>query len=120
MLSGVYLKLTKVHYHVKLLSNRILQIYLWTLSGRVNCIKNKFYVDEAYHLIFVKPYYALARVLNNVVDKKGIDGIVNGVGRGINYSSRQLRLLQSGQVGSYLLLMVIGLLILFIIQMFTK
>jgi len=29
-------------------------------------------------------------------------------------------LLQSGRVGSYLLLMVIGLLILFIIQLFTK
>ncbi len=89
-------------------------------NGFVKAIKNKFYVDEAYDFIFVKPYRYLAGVLNNVVDKKGIDGIVNGVGRSINYGSRQLRLLQSGQVGSYLLLMVIGMLILFIIQLFTK
>jgi NADH-quinone oxidoreductase subunit L len=89
-------------------------------KGFVKVIKNKFYVDEAYYKLIVKPYRSLGAFLNNIFDKKGIDGIVNGVGRGVNYSSRQLRLLQSGQVGSYLLLMVIGLLILFIIQMFSK
>ncbi len=88
--------------------------------GFAKAIVNKFYVDEVYDFLFVKPYYALSKLLNNVVDKKGIDGIVNGVGKSINYGSRQLRLLQSGQVGSYLLLMVIGMLILFIIQLFTK
>ncbi len=89
-------------------------------NGFVKAIKNKFYIDEAYDMLFVKPYRSLGAFLNNVFDKKGIDGIVNGVGRSVNYGSRQLRLLQSGQVGSYLLLMVIGLLILFIIQLFTK
>jgi NADH-quinone oxidoreductase subunit L len=83
-------------------------------------IKNKFYIDEAYDLLVVRPYRTLSGFLNNVFDKKGVDGIVNGVGRGVHYGSRQLRMLQSGQVGSYLLLMVIGLLILFIIQLFTK
>jgi NADH-quinone oxidoreductase subunit L len=86
----------------------------------VKVIRNKFYIDEAYDALFVKPYHSLGTFLNNVFDKKGIDGIVNGVGRSVNYGSRQLRLLQSGQVGSYLLLMVVGLLILFIIQLFTK
>ncbi|MEO8854381.1 MAG: NADH-quinone oxidoreductase subunit L [Ginsengibacter sp.] len=83
-------------------------------------IKNKFYVDELYNALLVRPYRSLGAFLNNVFDRKGIDGIVNGVGKSVNYGSRQLRLLQSGQVGSYLLLMVIGLLILFIIQLFTK
>ena len=58
--------------------------------------------------------------MHDVFDKKGVDGIVNGIGRGVNYGSRQMRLLQSGQVGSYLLLMVIGMLVLFIIQMFSN
>lgn len=89
-------------------------------NGLVKAIKNKFYVDEIYDAVFVRPYRSLSAFLNNVFDKRGIDGIVNGVGKTVNYGSRQLRLLQSGQVGSYLLLMVIGLLILFIIQLFTK
>jgi NADH-quinone oxidoreductase subunit L len=83
-------------------------------------VENKFYVDELYDFLFVKPYRTLGHFLNNIVDKKGIDGIVNGVGRTVNYGSRQLRLLQSGQVGSYLLLMVVGMLLLFIIQFFSK
>lgn len=90
------------------------------VSGLTRVIKNKFYVDEIYDFIFVKPYRSLAGFLDNIIDKKGIDGVVNGVGRSVNYGSRQLRLLQSGQVGSYLLLMVIGMLLLFIIQLFTK
>lgn len=89
-------------------------------SSFAKLIENKFYVDEIYNFVFIKPYYALAGFLHNVFDKKGVDGLVNGVGRGIHYGSRQLRLLQSGQVGAYLLLMVIGMLILFIIQLFTK
>ncbi len=89
-------------------------------SAFARVIKNKFYVDELYDFLFIKPYHAIGNLLNNVVDKKGIDGIVNGVGRSINYGSRQLRLLQSGQVGSYLLLMVVGMLLLFIIQLFSK
>ncbi|MEO8823436.1 MAG: NADH-quinone oxidoreductase subunit L [Ginsengibacter sp.] len=89
-------------------------------NGFAKAIRNKFYVDEIYDAVFVRPYNSLSAFLNNVFDKKGVDGIVNGVGKSVNYGSRQLRLLQSGQVGSYLLLMVIGLLILFIIQLFTK
>ena len=53
-----------------------------------------------------------------MVEKKGIDGFVNGVGKAVNYSSRQIRLLQTGQVGTYVLMMVLGILIFFIIQLF--
>ncbi len=89
-------------------------------SGFARAIKNKFYIDELYDAIIVKPLKSLSTVLSNVIDKSGIDGIVNGVGKSINYSSRQIRLLQSGQVGTYIFLMVLGMLVLFIIQMFTK
>jgi len=49
-----------------------------------------------------------------------IDGLVNGVGKAVNYSSRQLRLLQSGQVGNYVLLMVVSMVIIFAIQFFLR
>ena len=87
-------------------------------TGIGKVLENKWYVDELYETIIVKPLLALAAFFNNVVEKKGIDGFVNGVGRAVNYGSRQMRLLQSGYVGIYVLLMVIGILILFIVQLF--
>jgi len=46
--------------------------------------------------------------------------MVNGVGRLVQYGGRQLRWIQSGQVGSYVLLMVLGILVFFVIQFFIK
>jgi NADH-quinone oxidoreductase subunit L len=83
-------------------------------------LANKWYVDEIYQALFVRPLNAFAKFLNNVVEKSIIDWIVNGIGRLIQYGSRQIRLLQSGQVGGYVLLMVVGIVILFLIQLFIK
>jgi NADH-quinone oxidoreductase subunit L len=87
-------------------------------KGLGKVLANKWYVDEFYDTIIVKPVMSVARYLNNVIEKTVVDGFVNGVGRAVNYGSRQVRLLQSGQVGNYVLLMVIGVLVLFIIQLF--
>jgi len=87
-------------------------------TGLGKVLENKWYVDELYDAIIVRPLKKLSTFFNNVIEKSGIDGIVNGVGKSVNYGSRQIRLLQSGQVGNYVLLMVIGILILFIIQLF--
>jgi NADH-quinone oxidoreductase subunit L len=89
-------------------------------KGLGKVLANKWYVDEIYDAIIVKPLNALSRFLDQFMEKLGIDWIVNGVGRGIQYTSRQLRLLQSGQVGNYVLLMIAGTLILFILQFFLK
>jgi len=87
-------------------------------TGLGKLLANKWYVDEIYDAVVVRPRNTLAGFLNNVVERRGIDGLVNGVGRAVQYGSRQLRLLQSGQVGAYVLLMVLGMLVLFIIQFF--
>jgi NADH-quinone oxidoreductase subunit L len=87
-------------------------------AGFGKILANKWYVDEFYNAIVVKPMQSLAGFLNDVVEKKGIDAFVNGVGKAVNYSSRQFRLLQTGQVSAYMLLMVVATLILFIIQLF--
>lgn len=87
-------------------------------TGLGKLLQNKWYVDELYDSVIVKPVQSLAKYFNNVFEKKGIDGFVNGVGKAVNYGSRQIRLLQSGQVGAYVLMMVLGILIFFIIQLF--
>ncbi len=104
-------------------------IYAWTKfskyektdaeeTGLGKVLANKWYVDELYDAIIVKPVQSIAKYLNNIFEKKGVDGFVNGVGKAVNYGSRQIRLLQSGQVGNYVLMMVLGILIFFIIQLF--
>ncbi len=82
-------------------------------TGFKKVLANKWYVDELYDAVIVKPLNSIAGFLKNIFEKSGIDGIVNGVGRFVQYSSRQLRLIQSGQVGSYILFMVLSVVMLF-------
>jgi len=89
-------------------------------KGLGKILENKWYVDELYDKIIVNPFNKLAGFLNNFFERFIIDGIVNGVGRAVNYGSRQLRLIQSGQVGSYVLLMVLSILLLLLYQFFIK
>jgi NADH-quinone oxidoreductase subunit L len=88
-------------------------------TGFGKVLANKWYVDEFYNAIIVKPLGLLAQFLV-FFDKNIIDGIVNGVGRLVQYGSRQLRLIQSGQVGGYVLLMVVGIIVLFLVELFIK
>ncbi|ULQ58342.1 hypothetical protein KJS94_09055 [Flavihumibacter rivuli] len=88
-------------------------------TGLARVLENKWYVDELYDAIIGRPINALGQLLEKV-EKYGVDFLVNGVGRSVQYASRQIRLLQSGQVGSYILMMVIGMLILFALKVFLK
>ena len=87
-------------------------------TGIASILENKWYIDELYDTVIVKPLYWFASFLKNSVEKFVIDGAVNGVGKLVGYGSRQFRLLQSGQVGSYILMMVMAL-VLFIIVWFN-
>jgi NADH-quinone oxidoreductase subunit L len=69
---------------------------------------NKWYVDEAYHQIFVHPTTTLSASLWKHVDVAIIDGAVNGVARAVAWSSWFLRLMQTGQTQHYALGMAIG------------
>ena len=89
-----------------------------TAIGKV--LENKWYVDELYDKIFVKPVNRLGIVADRFLERSGIDFIVNGIGRLVNYGGRQMRWLQSGQIGSYVLLMVISMVLFFVIQFFLK
>jgi NADH-quinone oxidoreductase subunit L len=78
-------------------------------------LENKWYIDELYDAVIVNPLNVLAGFFKNIVEKSGIDGLVNGVGRLVGYGSRQLRLLQSGQVGNYILIMVLAMVVFFLV-----
>jgi len=89
-------------------------------TGFGKVLANKWYVDELYNKIIVNPMNRIGAFFSNFFERSVIDGLVNGVGRAVNYSSRQMRLLQSGQVGSYVLLMVLGMLLIFFLQFFLR
>ena len=84
-------------------------------AGLGKVLENKWYIDEFYDAIIVKPLDGLAVFFKNIIEKTGIDGAVNGVGKLVNYSSRQLRFVQSGQVGNYILIMVLSMIVLLFI-----
>ena len=76
---------------------------------------NKWLVDEFYEKAIVQPLNRFAGFLKEVVEKNVIDGVVNGTGKLVQYGARQTRLMQSGQVGYYILFMVLSIILLFLI-----
>ncbi len=76
---------------------------------------NKWLVDELYEKTIVQPLNRFAGFLKEVVEKNVIDGLVNGTGKLVQYGARQTRLMQSGQVGYYILFMVLSIVLLFLI-----
>ena len=69
---------------------------------------NKWYVDEVYDRLFVRPTLKAAVELWKRMDVATIDAAVNGVARGVAWSGWLLRLVQSGQTQHYALGMALG------------
>ena len=74
-----------------------------------NASYNKFYVDEIYDAIIRKPLDKLSVFFYNVIERLGIDGLVNGIAKTPVEASKGLRLLQTGNVGFYIFMMVVGI-----------
>jgi len=73
---------------------------------------NKYYVDELYDYVIVKPTLWVARsIIVAVTDGQMIEGIVNGVPALIGRFSAKLRKLQTGVVHEYAAIMAIGALL---------
>ncbi|HQZ23164.1 MAG TPA: NADH-quinone oxidoreductase subunit L [Thermoflexales bacterium] len=70
---------------------------------------NKWYLDEIYRAIIIKPFYAGASFLAHIADLEVIDGFVNGVGAAFSRAGAALGKLQTGLVRSYALVMLFGI-----------
>jgi NADH-quinone oxidoreductase subunit L len=70
---------------------------------------NKYYVDELYDAVIVKPTVGLSRsLLWKVVDAEVIDGAVNGAGAVVQSGATWLRRLQTGSVRVYAASVLLG------------
>lgn len=85
-------------------------------KGLARMAEDKWYVDEIYNFLIVKPLMAIGALMEKIIEKCGIDAAVNGVGKIIEAGSNRFRLLQSGMVGFYMFMMVIGIILLFALQ----
>ncbi|MDA5094094.1 NADH-quinone oxidoreductase subunit L [Aliiroseovarius sp. KMU-50] len=71
---------------------------------------NKWYFDEIYDAIFVKPAFAIGRFLWKRGDGQTIDGFLNGVAMGIvPWVTKQAGRAQSGYVFTYAFAMILGI-----------
>jgi NADH-quinone oxidoreductase subunit L len=80
-----------------------------SLRGPYTLLLNKYYVDEIYLALIVRPLLWLStNVLWHVVDEGMIDGTVNGTARVARAAGGEARKLQSGNARSYAGWVVIG------------
>jgi NADH-quinone oxidoreductase subunit L len=80
--------------------------------GFARVLANKWYVDEIYDALIVKPILALSRASWRFLDQGLIDGAVNGVGHASRAFGWVGSRLQTGQLNSYAFAIVVGALIL--------
>ena len=69
---------------------------------------NKYYVDEIYDFVFVRPFTALAKFFASIVDPWVIDGAVNGLAATVRGFSTVWRGLQTGNVQHYAAMFLVG------------
>lgn len=80
-------------------------------------LTNKYFIDEIYDRLFVIPMLWLSKFAHQVIELKGIDNLVNKVGDGFGIAGNQIRKLQTGITGFYLLAMVICIVLLMIFNL---
>ncbi|MEC4675369.1 MAG: NADH-quinone oxidoreductase subunit L [Nitrospirota bacterium] len=79
---------------------------------------NKYYVDELYSFIIVRPAIWTGRnILAGITDAKIIESVVNGVPNAIGGFSRALRKIQTGVLHHYAAVMALGLLIILAVML---
>jgi NADH-quinone oxidoreductase subunit L len=101
-----------------------LRTYLWSpasatalrerLEGMHRLFENKYWVDEFYQAVVVRPFVELSEWLWRVWDVRVVDGLVNGIGHTFEGGSAVLRLVQTGFVGTYALFITLGVIALFL------
>ncbi len=83
------------------------------INGFAKVLYNKYYIDEGYNYILVKPINALSKIFRNNVEP-ALSELFFGLGSGANYLGKKGKKLQNGNIGLYLFAFVIGVSIILI------
>lgn len=79
----------------------------WSVLHRL--LENKWYVDEIYQTVFVRPIHALSVGLWKGFDVAVIDRVVLGFGRVSEWTGQTLRVAQTGSIQTYAFVLLIGI-----------
>jgi NADH-quinone oxidoreductase subunit L len=79
------------------------------LSGWQLASNKKLYIDEIYHVLFVKPLEWLSEKFHQLIELLLLNNIVLGTAKAIGKSGDVVRKWQSGRTDSYILWMVVGI-----------
>ncbi len=88
------------------------------LGPFLHAARHKFYVDEIYDRLVVWPGKGVALLSATVIDRRVIDGLVNGTGGVVARFSEGLRRLQTGYVRNYATLFLLGVVTLLSVLVF--
>ncbi len=108
-IASVAIILTIVYARLKYLRNNAVPESDAEMKGIGKLLNEKFYIDEIYNAIVVKPLHAISDFFYKVFDIQIIDGLVNGSARTVGYFSTQLKNIQTGNVSFYLFAMALGM-----------
>jgi NADH-quinone oxidoreductase subunit L len=74
-------------------------------------LENKWYVDEIYEAVFVKPIHFLSESLWKGFDVAVIDRVVVGFGRVSEWTGQTIRVVQTGSIQIYALMLLLGVIV---------
>ena len=96
-----------------------LALFKEVMAPLYDLLFHKYYVDEIYDYLIVRPTKAIGAFLEQKAEREGIDFTVDQVGLQIKEVSHGISLWQSGKVRSYALNMIVGVvtILLFVVFM---
>jgi NADH-quinone oxidoreductase subunit L len=88
-------------------------------QGITKIIYNKYYVDEMYDKAFVQPFMSISKLANEKIEAIGVRSI-NGTGSVVSLLSNGLAKIQNGNIGTYLLAFIVGIILILSLLIFNK
>ena len=88
------------------------------LAPLYDLLFNKYYIDEIYDFMIVKPTRGIGAFLEKRAEKLGIDFAIDQVGLQIREISRLISIWQSGSVRSYAFNMIVGVVVILMFVVF--
>ncbi len=76
-------------------------ILAWRLKPAYELLWNKYWIDELYDRVVVRPYVVASNLLWRIVDRVVIDGVVNGAATAVTTNGQLWRYVQDGNVQHY-------------------